>query len=126
MARVLGVGGVFFKASDPAALGAWYREHLGLEVDASWGGCTFPPSGMPAGSYTVWSPFKADTEYFKPSDQAYMINLIVDDLEAALGQVEAAGATLVGEPALEEGFGYFGWFLDPEGNKIELWQPECS
>lgn len=122
MAKALGVGGVFFKARDPKSLGTWYRKWLGIPVDESWGGATLKPSEMPAKSYTVWSPFKADTTYFEPSGQDFMINLVVDDLDGALAQVKEGGAEVVG--GIEESeFGRFGWFLDPERNKVELWQP---
>ncbi|NIP80345.1 MAG: VOC family protein, partial [Gemmatimonadetes bacterium] len=80
MARVLGIGGVFFKCDDPARLAAWYREHLGLDV-MDFGGALFRPAGMPPGSYTVWGPFPADTDYFAPSGRDFMINFIVDDVE---------------------------------------------
>ena len=123
MAKVSGVGGVFFKSKDPAALGAWYAEHLGIPVDPSYGGASFKTRELDADSYSVWSPFAADTTYFAPSEQSFMINLMVDDLHAALRQVEAGGASLVGEPEISE-FGAFGWFLDPDGNKVELWQPD--
>ena len=122
MARVLGVGGVFFKAQDPAALAAWYGETLGLKIDPSFGGTTFSPADMPTGAVTVWSPFKASTDYFAPSENAWMFNLVVDDLRAALTQVEAAGGVLAGK-VQEESYGLFGWFMDPEGNKVELWEP---
>ncbi|MEO0574886.1 MAG: VOC family protein [Pseudomonadota bacterium] len=123
MAKVLSLGGVFFKSKDPAALGAWYAEHLGLEIDASFGGCVFMPDRMPAKGYNIWTPFKSDTDYFEPSKQAFMINLIVDDLDEALAQVKAGGAELHGTPDRSE-FGAFGWFTDPDGNKVELWQPD--
>lgn len=122
MARVVGVGGVFFRATDPARLAAWYAEHLGIEINPAFGGTSFLPSGLPQGAYTIWSPFPRDTDYFEPSTNDYMINLIVDDLDAALEQVERGGAELHGEPQRLE-FGDFGWFTDPEGNKVELWQP---
>jgi len=98
LAKVLGVGGVFFRAKDPQALAAWYGKHLGMELDD-------------------------DTKYFEPSDQRYMINLVVDDLTGALEQVADAGAQLVGARQ-DEVYGSFAWFLDPEGNKVELWQPK--
>ena len=120
MAKALGVGGVFFKAQDQAKLAAWYAEHLGIEMHGFY--AAFQPSTVPPGGATVFSLFKADTDYFAPSAQPFMINLMVDDLDGALAQVEAGGATLVGE-VLNESYGRFGWFLDPEGNKIELWQP---
>jgi predicted enzyme related to lactoylglutathione lyase len=124
MAKVLGVGGVFFKAADPAKLGSWYQEWLGLPVDASYGGASFAPDAMPSGGLTVWSPFPADTEYFNPSDRAYMFNLVVDDLDAALEQVREGGAEVMPD-RMDESYGRFGWFIDPEGNKVELWEPKA-
>ncbi len=121
MAKVLGVGGVFFKSKDPAALGDWYQKWLGVPVEPPYG-ANFKPSSMPEYGLTVWAPFKADTEYFVPSKSSFMINLVVDDLDGALAQVVEGGAELVGE-VQEEAYGRFGWFLDPEGNKVELWQP---
>ncbi len=122
MAKVISLGGIFFKSDDPKALGAWYSQHLGLQVESSFGGVIFKPGDMPAGGYTLWTPFAKDTDYFKPSKKGFMINLIVDDLDGALAQVAAAGATLHGEPERSE-YGHFGWFSDPDGNKVELWQP---
>ena len=122
MARALGIGGVFFKAREPHDLARWYETWLGLEIDPSFGGTSFQASQLPAGAYGVWSPFKATTTYFDPSTNPFMINLIVDDLSEALAQVEKGGATLVGTPEELE-YGAFGWFMDPEGNKVELWQP---
>jgi predicted enzyme related to lactoylglutathione lyase len=123
MAKALGIGGVFFKSKDPQALGRWYADALGVPIDPSYGGATFQPAAMPEKGATTWAPFKHDTDYFAPSDQAYMINLVVDDLDGALAQVEKAGATLVGDPE-DYDYGRFGWFLDPEGNKVELWEPK--
>lgn len=123
MAKVLGVGGVFFKSRDPVSLNAWYERWLGMPVSAS--GTLFTPSTMPAGGGTVWSAFDASTTYFAPSEQAFMINLVVDDLEAALGQVRAGGAQIVGEVERYD-YGDFGWFIDPDGNKVELWQPKAD
>jgi len=122
--NVLGVGGVFFRSSDPARLGSWYQEHLGFQVE-EWGdtrGTSFSPSVMPANAFTVWSAFAANTEYFGSSGQAYMINLVVDDLDAALENVAAGGAEVLDERE-EHDFGRFGWFVDPDGNRVELWEP---
>lgn len=122
--HALGVGGVFFRSKDPAQLGAWYAEHLGLQVEA-WGttqGTSFAPADMPGNSFTVWSAFAADTEYFGSSGQGYMINLVVDDLDAALANVKTGGAEIL-EEREEHDFGKFGWFADPDGNRVELWQP---
>lgn len=124
MARVLGVGGIFFKARDPVALGKWYADCLGLPVQAPYG-ASFPPADMPPGSMTVWAPFARDTEYFGSSGQEFMLNLLVDDLDGALAQVETAGGKRIGE-IQEESYGRFGWFLDPDGNKVELWEPAGS
>jgi len=121
MAKVLGVGGIFFKSKDPKALMRWYQEHLGIPGDAGY--AVFKTDTVPPGGATVFSAFKADTTYFAPSEQSFMLNLMVDDLEAALKQVASGGGTLVGEPESHPN-GSFGWFLDPDGNKIELWQPK--
>ena len=121
MARALGIGGIFFKCRDVEAIGTWYQDHLGIEL-SDFGGSELRPERLPAGAYTVWGPFASDTRYFEPSDRDFMINLIVDDVEQALEQVAAGGAEVVGE--IEEiEFGTFGWFIDPEGTKVELWKP---
>lgn len=122
MAQVLGVGGVFFRSPDPKALGEWYRKWLGVPVDPNWGGAAFQPSEVPKGGCTIWTPFKQDTKYFDPPARAFMINLMVDDLDGALAQVKEGGAVVMGEREESE-FGRFGWFIDPDGNKVELWQP---
>lgn len=121
MARVLGIGGVFFKCRDREALAEWYREHLGLPVNER-GGVEFEIDQLPESAYCVWGPFAETTGYFAPSGKQFMINLVVDDLEEALAQVAGAGAEVVGEVEEYE-YGRFGWFVDPEGNKIELWEP---
>lgn len=121
MARVLGVGGVFFRARDPKLLGDWYHKWLGVPVSHPHG-ASFEPASMPNGGLTVWAPFPQDTAYFGPSDQQLMVNLVVDDLDVALTQVQEGGAELAGEVE-EYDYGRFGWFIDPEGNKVELWQP---
>lgn len=124
MAKVVGLGGVFFKARDPQALGRWYADHLGVPVQHPYG-AVLAPSAIPAGGYQVWTPFAADTAYFRPSRRSYMINLMVDDLDGALAQVAAGGARVL--PAREDcEYGRFGWFIDPEGNKVELWQPPAG
>lgn len=124
MARVLGIGGVFFKSDDPEKLGAWYKEWLGLPVAHPYG-ASMKHEDLPAGSLTVWSPFSSDTTYFEPSAKTFMVNLIVDDLDGCLSRVAAGGATVMDQR--EDGeFGRFGWFLDPEGNKVELWEPPAS
>lgn len=121
MAKVIGVGGVFFKSPDPKALGEWYQKWLEVPVQHPYG-ANFKPVRSPGGALTVWCPFPADTKYFDPGDRAYMFNLMVDDLDGALAQVAKGGAEIVGD-IQEEEYGRFGWFLDPDGNKVELWQP---
>ena len=121
MARVIGLGGVFFKSKDPEKLGDWYRKWLSVPVEHPYG-ASFKPAAMPGKSFSVWAPFKDSTDYFDPSGRDYMFNLMVDDLDGALSQVAEGGAKLVGD--IEDGeFGRFGWFLDPERNKVELWEP---
>lgn len=124
MEKVLGIGGVFFKARDKKALGAWYRDHLGVPVDESWGGAVFPnpENGPEASAQTRWSPFDADTTYFAPSTAPFMLNFRVRDLDAMIAQLRAAGCDV--DDKLEESeFGRFGWVTDPESRRVELWQP---
>jgi len=124
MERVRGIGGVFFKARDPKALAAWYRDHLGVPVADSWTGAVFSwRQDDPRGdASTVWSIFAAETQYFAPSEQPFLINFRVDDLDAMLRQLRDAGCPVDGR--VEDGpYGRFGWVIDPEGNKVELWQP---
>ena len=130
MKHVLGIGGIFFKAQDPEKLAAWYKEHLDLDVE-DYGGVTFrEPSSADAvaakrQSYVVWSPFPADTDYFSPSTKPFMINFRVTDLDQLLAKLRAKGVT-VEEKTDKSEFGYFGWVMDPEGNRIELWEPPLA
>lgn len=120
MAKVIGIGGVFFKSQDPDALKTWYIENLGAPQTQD-PGISFPNAALSDDGFTVLSPFKSDTAYFDPSTKPFMLNLVVDDLEGVLARVADAGGTIVGE--IEEyDFGRFGWFLDPDDNKVELWQ----
>ena len=124
MKRVTGIGGIFFKARDPKALGEWYRRHLGIDV-ADWGGAAFAwrSDDNPDGTgTTVWSPFKADTEYFNPGTASFMVNYRVADLHALLAVLREEGCD-VDAKTEESEFGKFGWVIDREGNKIELWEP---
>ncbi len=120
MGQVLGLGGVFFKAKDPKALIDWYNAHLGMSM-AEWG-AQLDVKALPPGAYNVFSPFKEETTYFEPSRKDFMINLVVDDVKACLDQVKRGGATVMDDTESSE-YGTFGWFMDPAGNKIELWQP---
>jgi predicted enzyme related to lactoylglutathione lyase len=124
MKRVTGIGGIFFKARDPQALAQWYRVHLGMDVE-EWGGVAFrwvTPDNPGGTGTTVWSPFKADTTYFSPGRASFMVNYRVDDLHAVLAALRAEGCQ-VEDKVEESSFGKFGWVIDPEGNKLELWQP---
>ncbi|MHB1311135.1 MAG: VOC family protein [Gemmatimonadaceae bacterium] len=124
MKRVTGMGGVFFKAKDPKALGAWYRTHLGMNV-AEWGGVAFSwvtPENPSGTGTTMWSPFKEDTTYFAPSAQPFMLNFRVHDLRALVAALREEGCD-VDDKVDESEYGTFGWVMDPEGNRIELWQP---
>jgi catechol 2,3-dioxygenase-like lactoylglutathione lyase family enzyme len=120
--RVHGIGGVFFKSRDPAALAAWYARHLGFPV-SEWGGAQFDwrraDNGQAAG--TVWAPFAEDTGYFAPGDKPYMLNLRVDDLAGLLETLRAEGCQVLDRR--EEGeLGSFGYVVDPDGTLLELWQ----
>jgi predicted enzyme related to lactoylglutathione lyase len=120
MAKVVGVGGIFFKSPDPKRLYDWYSKWLGMDFE-DWGTAYYPKT-MPANGQTVWSAFPATTKYFHPSSKDFMFNLIVDNLEEAIEQVKAGGAEIIGQIERLE-YGSFGWFVDPDGNKVELWEP---
>ena len=124
MERVTGIGGIFFKARDAEALKDWYRENLGVEPGAD-GGVIFEwrEAEEPEGKgYTVWAPFRDDTTYFAPSEAPFMINYRVKDLDRMLDQLRRAGVT-VDDRIDEQPYGSFAWAMDPEGNRIELWEP---
>ena len=119
MEKATGIGGLFIRSDDPARLARWYRETLGIdtyseEQDGVW--------RQEAGP-TVWSPFPRDTEYFGRPEQGFMVNLRVRDLDAMLAQVRATGSVVIDDVQEMEGLGRFGWVEDPDGNRIELWQP---
>ncbi len=116
MERVLGIGGYFLRAADPAALGAWYRDCLGLDADEN--GLWSPDAGP-----TVFATFDAGSDHLGPRSQQTMLNFRVADLDAMLAQLRAEGADVAVETQDMAGVGRFGWVTDPEGNRIELWQP---
>jgi predicted enzyme related to lactoylglutathione lyase len=124
MERVIGLGGPFIKANDPKALAAWYQKHLGIDFKGTV--YTVWPFAVDDGSkkpgYNVLTFFKKDSDYFAPSVSPVMLNLIVKDLFALLKTLKEEGIEAVGEP-MDEEYGKFGWILDLEGNKIELWEP---
>lgn len=121
MQRVTGIGGVFIKARDPEALREWYRKHLGLNLE-SWGGAVFPSSASEPGAVTVWAIFPATSEYFAPSTSAFMINYRVSDLASVLDALRSEGCA-VDDRTEQSEQGRFGWVMDPEGNRVELWEP---
>lgn len=124
MKRVTGIGGIFFKAKNPDSLRAWYRRHLGIEIE-DWGGFAFKwrsDEKSDGHGTTVWSIFNADTKYFEPSTSTFMINYRVDHLDELLRVLREEGCNV--DPKVDSSeFGKFGWVMDPEGNRIELWQP---
>lgn len=122
--RVTGIGGFFFKSKDPKKIKEWYRRHLGLDTDQY--GCTFwwrDQQGEKCS--TQWSPFKDDTPYFEPSEKPFMMNFRVANLENLLKLLKEEGIEQLGETK-SYSYGKFAWIMDPEGHKIELWEPVDS
>ena len=128
--RVVGLGGVFIKARDPQRMRDWYRRHLGLDIDPSYGGCTLPLNYPPQPkAYSVFSVFDDNTRYFDPippgaeaGTARFMINFRVADLDGLIAALRAEGCA-VAEQIERSEYGAFGWVMDPEGQRIELWQP---
>lgn len=124
MAKITGIGGVFFKSKDDsAALAAWYQKHLGLQLE-SFGGAIlkWPDDKSDDEGVTVWCLAKKDSKWFSPSESSFMINYRVDNLDELLAQLRVDGVEIVGGPESHEN-GKFAWIMDPEGNKLELWEP---
>ena len=121
MKKVTGIGGVFFKAENPAELAAWYEKHLGIE----FGGKTYSAFqfGEKETGSTAFSLFEADTKYFDPSEKQFMINFRVENLDELLKALREEGVHVF-DQSEDVGYGKFGWILDIEGNKIELWEPK--
>lgn len=118
--KVIGVGGVFLKCRHEKETREWYARHLGIAIE-SWGAQFYHREDANPEAYTVLSFFKPDSDYFAPSKSGFMLNLRVDDLDGLVAKLRTEGVTLVGEP-IAEAFGKFAWILDPEGNKLELWE----
>jgi predicted enzyme related to lactoylglutathione lyase len=116
MAKIIGLGGIFFRCADPAATRAWYAEHLGIAADQY--GAVFSEAAV----MTVWNPFDATTDYFGSPDQPFMINFRVDDLDALMADLAAKGIAPVA-PGMSESYGKFAWITDCDGRRIELWEP---
>jgi predicted enzyme related to lactoylglutathione lyase len=124
MQRVTGIGGIFFKAKDPKAMHAWYKRHLGIDVQ-EWGGAAFTwtdASGAPTGGTTIWSIGSETGSQFAPSTATFMINYRVADVRALLQALREEGCQVLDKFDDSE-YGKFGWVIDPEGNKVELWEP---
>ena len=127
MKRVTGIGGIFFKAKDPVALRTWYKKHLGVDVQ-EWGGAAFrwvDAEGNPQAGTTVWSVSDAAGTYFAPSEASFMVNYRVADLHGLLRELRSEGCNVL-EKVDESEYGKFGWVMDPEGNKVELWEPPAG
>ncbi|WIH04853.1 VOC family protein [Xanthomonas translucens pv. graminis] len=127
MKRVTGIGGIFFKANDAAALQAWYKRHLGIDVQ-EWGGTAFPwtdDAGTPVAASTIWSIGAAQDDQFAPSTAPFMINYRVEDLHALVEALRKEGCNVLDRVDDAE-YGKFAWVIDPEGNKVELWQPPAG
>ncbi len=121
MRRVTGIGGIFFKAKDPVALRAWYQRHLGIDVQG-WGGTAFAwtdAAGQPTGGTTIWSVGDAD---FAPGTASFMVNYRVEDVDALVQLLKDEGCNVLDKTDDSE-YGKFAWVIDPEGNKVELWEP---
>ncbi len=127
MQRVTGIGGIFFTARDPVALRAWYQRHLGMDVQP-WGGTAFPwtdGAGRPVPGTTAWCVSEAGSEMFAPGTAPFMVNYRVADLHGLLALLREEGCRVL-DHVEESEFGRFGWVLDPEGNKVELWEPPAG
>lgn len=125
MAKVTGIGGIFFKSNgDHKALADWYARHLGIPLE-SWGGAVlrWPEDTAEDKGLTVWSTAKSDTKWFSPSNSSFMINYRVDDMAGLIDQLQAGGIEIMQGPEKHEN-GQFAWIMDPDGNKIELWEPK--
>jgi predicted enzyme related to lactoylglutathione lyase len=127
MKRVTGIGGIMFNAKDAPALQAWYKRHLGIDVQA-WGGTAFSwtdDDGEPKGGTTVWSIHSGAGDQFAPSKASFMVNYRVDDLHALVAALKAEGCNVL-EKIDDSEYGKFAWVIDPEGNKVELWEPPAG
>ena len=127
MKRVTGIGGIFFKAKDAPALRAWYKRHLDIDVQA-WDDAAFDwtdADGKPVDGTTAWSVASADTDQFAPSGASFMVNYRVDDLHGLVAALKAEGCNVL-DKVDESEYGKFGWVVDPEGNKVELWEPPAG
>lgn len=126
MAKIIGLGGIFFKAKAPLELASWYKQYLGLDT-LEWGGAIFPWQNLPTlnpDAFNLWAPFEEKTDYFSPSTQNFMVNFVVDNLEELVKNLKAQNQA-ISEIQIQEQ-GKFAWIVDPEGNKVELWEPKSA
>ena len=127
MKRVTGIGGIFFKAKDASALRAWYKRHLGIDVQ-TWGGASFDwtdADGKPVAGTTAWLIGTQESKQFAPSEAPFMVNYRVEDVRALVQALKEEGCQVLDKVEDSE-FGVFAWVMDPEGNKVELWQPPAG
>ena len=127
MKRVTGIGGIFFKAKDAPALQEWYKRHLGVDVKP-WGGAVFnwtDSEGKPVAGATAWNIAKQESDQFAPSNASFMVNYRVADLHGLIAALKSEGCNVL-EKIDDSEYGKFGWVIDPEGNKVELWQPPAG
>ena len=127
MKRVTGIGGIFFKSSRPDELRAWYKRHLGVDVQA-WGGAAFSwvgDDGKPAAGTTVWTITDAGSDLFAPSTASFMVNYRVADVHGLVRELRAEGCNVL-EKVEDTEYGKFAWVIDPDGNKVELWEPPAG
>ena len=127
MKRVTGIGGIFFKAKDAPALQAWYKRHLGIDVQ-EWGGTSFTwtdSANKPVGGTTIWSVGPASGDQFAPSQASFMVNYRVEDARLLAKVLQEEGCNVL-DKIDESEYGVFAWVIDPEGNKVELWQPPAG
>ena len=122
--RITGVGGIFLKSKDPKALAAWYRDVLGIAVEP-WGGAMLRYDAPGHPPMVVWNAFPSTSDYMAPSTREFMINFAVDDLDAFVAKLKAKGVTILKRDDTDP-TGKFAWILDPDGTKIELWQPKAK
>ncbi|MDE0957076.1 MAG: VOC family protein [Planctomycetota bacterium] len=127
MEKVVGIGGVFVRAKDRKALAGWYKDHLGLDIDDAWFGAILPgiSEGQPDVGGGLWSAFEEETDYFGARENQFMVNFRVANRDAILNQLKNAGCN-VDEKIGDNEFGHFCWVTDPEGNRVELWQPPAT
>lgn len=124
MAKIIGLGGIFFKAKSPLELANWYKQYLGLDT-LEWGGAIFPWDnliGVKSNAFNIWAPMEETTDYFAPSQQNFMINFVVDNLEELVSSLQKQNLAISDIQVQEQG--KFAWIIDPDGNKVELWEPK--